>query len=108
MDVFRREGCDDRVEGLILEGELLCKSACEFGFAVRVAFCEISHRSGFVDRNSNQASVKEDALQVSRTMTDLESPYPFDEGEYLHDPVFPMTKGNDPRHKVIRERKWMI
>ena len=64
-----------------------------YGIRIREpVFGEPTHRGRFVYRNSDQASVKKDALQVSGSVTDLESPSPFDEGGYFQDPVFPMTK----------------
>jgi hypothetical protein len=69
---------------------------------------EPAHRGGFVNRNSDQAPVKKDALQVSGSMADLESPGPFDKGNYFHDPVFPMTKRNKCRDEIVGEGELVI
>ena len=35
------------------------------------------------------------------SMTDFESPSPFDEWGYFQDPVFPITKRNSRRNKIV-------
>jgi len=71
---------------------LLGKSARESGFAADVALGESAHSFGFVYCNSDQASAEKDALQMTGSMADLESPRPFDERDHFQNPVFPLTE----------------
>lgn len=91
-DIFRGEGGDDRVECGIGEGEALRKSACEMGGASRVAFGETRHLGGFVQSDGGQSTVKQDALQVSGSVTEFEDSSPFDERRRFQYPIFPPAK----------------
>lgn len=45
---------------------------------------------------------------MSRTMTDLEDSFPFNEWNHAHHPVFPAIERNTRRDEVIGERELVI
>ena len=86
----------------------MSKPACESSRGTRAAFGEITHLPGFIDSNGEQAAVQKDAVQVPRSVTDLQNPIPFDVGDYAFYPFSPAVKRNARRDKIIRKGKLVI
>ena len=45
---------------------------------------------------------------MAGSVTDLESPGPFNEWDYFQNPVFPVTQGNACRDEIVSEGELMI
>jgi len=45
---------------------------------------------------------------MSGSVTDLQHPFPFDERDHAHDPVFPAIERNGCRDQVICEGEFVI
>jgi hypothetical protein len=74
----------------------------------QVAFGKATHLGRCVNSHGEQVSAEKGALQMSRTMTNLENPAAIQEGDHAQDPIVPSPQGDGRCHQVIGKRKLVI